>query len=213
VVKLQPDVCALRFFYAKTLERPFLPEDIPFPRKAQQLPLILSREEVAQILTAPEHLKSRALLMTIYAARLRRSEVARLRVQDIDSGRMTITVHQGKGQKDRVVITTLNRMMTGWANYFCLGPVSHAYRAIERHARRRLRQWLCAKHKLRWPATKRYPEAALHQKLELVQLSIVHGGPAFRGRPRDTFYESRMCETRLFGSTSGSRKQSHAKPD
>src|SRR5262245_10119151 len=69
------------------------------------------------------------------------------------------------------VITTLNRIMIGWANYFCLGPVSNAYRAIERHARRRLRQWLCAKHKLRWPATKRYPEAALHQKLGLVQLS------------------------------------------
>jgi integrase/recombinase XerD len=42
-------------------------------------------------------------LMTIYAAGLRRSEVARLRVNDIDSARMTITVHQGKGQKDRVV--------------------------------------------------------------------------------------------------------------
>jgi RNA-directed DNA polymerase len=69
------------------------------------------------------------------------------------------------------VITTLNRIMIGWANYFCLGPVSNAYRAIERHARRRLRQWLCAQHKLRWPATKRYPEAALHQKLGLVQLS------------------------------------------
>ena len=40
------------------------------------------------------------------------------------------------------VIQTLN-MMVGWANYFCLGPVSNAYRAIERHARRRLRQWLC----------------------------------------------------------------------
>ena len=69
------------------------------------------------------------------------------------------------------VIKTLNRRMVGWTNYFCLGPVSKAYRAIERHARRRLRQWLCAKHKLRWPATKRYPEAALHQKLGLVQLS------------------------------------------
>jgi integrase/recombinase XerD len=43
-------------------------------------------------------------LMTIYAAGLRRSEVARLRVNDIDSARMTITVHQGKGQKDRVVM-------------------------------------------------------------------------------------------------------------
>jgi site-specific recombinase XerD len=97
-------VCALRFFYAKTLKRPLLLSDIPFPRKVQQLPLILSPEEVARILTAPEHLKSRALLMTIYAAGLRRSEVARLRVRDIDSARMTITVHQGKGNRDRVVM-------------------------------------------------------------------------------------------------------------
>ena len=97
-------VCALRFFYAKTLKRAFLLSDIPFPRKVQQLPLILSPEEVARILTVPPHLKSRALLMTIYAAGLRRSEVARLRVNDIDSARMTITVHQGKGQKDRVVM-------------------------------------------------------------------------------------------------------------
>ena len=97
-------VCALRFFYAKTLRRPFQPEDIPFPRKMQQLPLILSPEEVARILTAPRNLKSRAVLMTIYAAGLRRSEVARLRIHDIDSARMTITVHQGKGQKDRVVM-------------------------------------------------------------------------------------------------------------
>jgi len=97
-------VCALRFFYAKTLNRPLLLSDIPFPRKVQQLPLILSPEEVARILTAPEHLKSRALLMTIYAAGLRRSEVARLRVCDIDSARMTITVHQGKGNRDRVVM-------------------------------------------------------------------------------------------------------------
>src|SRR5215470_1364965 len=97
-------VCALRFFYAKTLKRSFLLSDIPFPRRGQQLPLILSQEEVAQILTAPQHLKSRALLMTIYAAGLRRSEVAGLRVTDIDSARMTITVHQGKGQKDRLVM-------------------------------------------------------------------------------------------------------------
>ena len=97
-------VCALRFFYGKTLKREFLLSDIPFPRKVQHLPLILSMEEVARILTAPEHLKSRALLMTIYAAGLRRSEVARLRVHDIDSARMTITVHQGKGRKDRVVM-------------------------------------------------------------------------------------------------------------
>jgi group II intron reverse transcriptase/maturase len=72
---------------------------------------------------------------------------------------------------EKTVVTTLNRMLIGWANYFCLGPVSKAYRAIERHTRKRLRQWLCAKHDLQWPATKQYPEAALHDKLGLARLT------------------------------------------
>ena len=39
----------------------------------------------------------------------------------------------------------LNRMLTGWANYFCLGAVRKAYSAVDQHARRRLRRWLCDK--------------------------------------------------------------------
>jgi hypothetical protein len=69
------------------------------------------------------------------------------------------------------VIRTLNRMMVGWANYFCLGPVGKAYRAVERHARKRLRQWLCAKHKLRGQATKQFSITTLHQVLGLVELT------------------------------------------
>ena len=69
------------------------------------------------------------------------------------------------------VVGTLNRMIIGWANYFCLGPVSKAYRAVERHARKRLRQWLCAKHKAPWPATKQFPEADLHDVLGLVRVT------------------------------------------
>jgi RNA-directed DNA polymerase len=69
------------------------------------------------------------------------------------------------------VVKTLNQKLIGWANYFCLGPVSKAYRAIERHSRKRLRQWLCAKHDLKWPATAQYPEAALHDKLGLARLT------------------------------------------
>ena len=70
-----------------------------------------------------------------------------------------------------MVVGKLNRMLIGWANYFCLGPVSNAYRAVERHARKRLRQWLCAKHKVSWPATKQFPEPALHDELGLVRLT------------------------------------------
>ena len=73
--------------------------------------------------------------------------------------------------EQETVIEALNRMMVGWANYFCLGPVSKAYRAIERHARKRLRQWLCAKHDLQWPAMKHYPVAALHDSLGLARLT------------------------------------------
>jgi len=69
------------------------------------------------------------------------------------------------------MVGTLNRMMVGWANYFCLGPVSKAYRAVEQHARKRLRQWLCAKHKVSWPATKQFPDAVLHDVLGLVRLT------------------------------------------
>ena len=69
------------------------------------------------------------------------------------------------------VVVTLNRMMIGWANYFRLGPVSKAYRAIERHARRRFRQWLCRKHQVRWPAIRRFPDRYIDRQLGLVQLS------------------------------------------
>jgi group II intron reverse transcriptase/maturase len=74
-------------------------------------------------------------------------------------------------QDAETVVGKLNRMMIGWANYFCLGPVSKAYRAVEQHARKRLRQWLCAKHQVAWPATGRYPEAVLHEELGLVRMT------------------------------------------
>jgi hypothetical protein len=69
-----------------------------------------------------------------------------------------------------IVVATLNRTMIGWANYFCLGPVSNAYSAVENHACKRLRQWLCAKHKV-MSGTQRFSRASLHNVLGLVRLS------------------------------------------
>jgi RNA-directed DNA polymerase len=69
------------------------------------------------------------------------------------------------------VVAKLNRIMGGWANYFCLGPVSKAYRAVERHACKRLRQWLCAKHKRQGSGTKRYSDEALYGEFGLVRLT------------------------------------------
>jgi hypothetical protein len=71
----------------------------------------------------------------------------------------------------QAMVAQLNRMLIGWANYFCLGPVSHAYRAVDEHARGRLRQWLNAKHQQGGPGTRRYPDRYLHAQLGLTRLA------------------------------------------
>ena len=71
----------------------------------------------------------------------------------------------------KYVVTKLNQMINGWANYFSLGSASKAYRAIEQHAGKRLRQWLCIKHKVSWPGFGRFPAESLHTTFGLVRLT------------------------------------------
>ena len=71
-----------------------------------------------------------------------------------------------------VVVGRLNRLMTGWANYFHLGQVSPAYAAIDRHATRRLRQWLCRKHKVRAGGYVRFPDRRLWNEMGLTRLAV-----------------------------------------
>jgi RNA-directed DNA polymerase len=81
------------------------------------------------------------------------------------------TGHDRTQLDPEIVVKKLNQRMNGWANYFCLGPVSKAYRAIEQHAEKRLRQWLCAKHEVAWPATKKFPPGSLNTKFGLIRLT------------------------------------------
>lgn len=97
-------VSSLRFFYGVTLGRKDLPERIPYARRLKTVPLILSREEVAAFLEAVPIRRDRVALTTAYATGVRSSEVVWLRVQDIDSSRMTIHVANGKGGKQRYVM-------------------------------------------------------------------------------------------------------------
>jgi len=68
------------------------------------------------------------------------------------------------------MVDELNRTLRGWANYFRLGPVSRAYRAVDAHTRYRLRQWLCAKHKVQGQGTARFPDEHLYGTLGLIRL-------------------------------------------
>jgi len=97
-------VCALRFFYQNTLHRRIEIDRIPLPRYEKKLPVILSKAEVKALLEAPKNLKHRAMLATMYAAGLRVSEVASLKMSDLDRERRVIWVRGGKGHKDRQVM-------------------------------------------------------------------------------------------------------------
>ena len=97
-------IAALRFFFTVTLERPDLVRPLTIVNKPRKAPVVLSQEEVARLLEAAPGLKYTAALSVAYGAGLRVSEVANLKVRDIDSERMTLRVEQGKGQRDRYVM-------------------------------------------------------------------------------------------------------------
>jgi integrase/recombinase XerD len=94
-------VAALRFFFVKTLKRHQFREFLPYPKDHRRLPTVLSPEEVSRLINAAGTLFRRTLLMTLYGTGMRRSELAHLKVGDIDSQRMIIRVVAGKGGKDR----------------------------------------------------------------------------------------------------------------
>ena len=94
-------VSALRFFFANTLDRPDLARKLVRVSRPRNLPMVLSRDEVARLLNATTTLKHQAALSVAYGAGLRVGEVAMLNVRDIDSERMLIRVERGKGGRYR----------------------------------------------------------------------------------------------------------------
>jgi len=94
-------VCALRFFYGVTLGRETIPERIVYARVPRKLPTVLGGDEIVRFLESVSSLKARVALTTAYAAGLRVSEVAALKVSDIDSSRMVMRIAHGKGGKER----------------------------------------------------------------------------------------------------------------
>jgi integrase/recombinase XerD len=111
--KLQPNTVfqhlgGIRFFYIRTLKQSWSADLTPYPKKVIHLPSILSREEVNSLIEAAPTPFQRTLLMALYATGLRRAELARLKITDIDSGRNVIHVQGGKGRKDRDVMLSSN---------------------------------------------------------------------------------------------------------
>ncbi len=95
---------ALRFLYVELYKKPFILGEVPRPKKARQLPVVLSLEEVQQLFKVVGNPKHRCLLMVTYSGGLRVSEVVKMKREDIDETRMLIHIHKAKGQKDRYTL-------------------------------------------------------------------------------------------------------------
>lgn len=102
-------------------------------------------------------------------------------VQSICRRISEMTSRRWSRQPPEAMVGSLNRIMTGWAIYFSLGQVSPAYSAIDRHAVRRLRRWLCLKHKVKSGKHVRFPDTRLHDEYGLTRLS-----PRTKGLPHAT---------------------------
>ena len=94
----------LKFLYEKVFNQEWSVKNVPRLKHRRKLPAILSREEVQMIFDSTPNLKHKCILMTVYGSGLRVSEVAKLKVSDIDSKNMQIFVHEGRGQKDRYAL-------------------------------------------------------------------------------------------------------------
>ena len=100
-ITINATITALRFFFDVTVDNKDIVaklSTVPVPRR---LPIVLSREDVSRLLEATHSLKSKAAFSVAYGAGLRISEVASLKISDVDSERKTLHVEQGKGRKDR----------------------------------------------------------------------------------------------------------------
>lgn len=101
---------AIKFYYEKILEREKQYYALHRPRKEHKLPKVLSKNEVKAILTSCNNIKHQCILMLIYSAGLRRSELIDLKVTDIDSERMVINIIDAKAKKDRISLLSENML-------------------------------------------------------------------------------------------------------
>ncbi len=120
-------MAAIQFFFLRTLKRAYLKEEFPYPKAPRRLPSILSQEEVTRLIDAAANLSHRAMLMTLYSTGIRRAELVHLKVGDVDSQRMVIHIHEGKGRKDRDVPLSAKLLETLREYWRCVKPRNYLF--------------------------------------------------------------------------------------
>ncbi|MEP4534785.1 MAG: site-specific tyrosine recombinase/integron integrase [Cyclobacteriaceae bacterium] len=116
---INQSINAIKFYYEVVLEMPNRFYSVERPFKREGLPKIISKESVLKMIESCSNIKHKCIISLLYSAGLRRAELLNLKISDIDSDRMTITVRQGKGNKDRVTLLS-KRLLDDMRAYYKL---------------------------------------------------------------------------------------------
>jgi len=108
---------AIKFYYEKVLGKDRTKYQLTRPRKTYDLPDTLTTAQVTALISQPQNLKHRTILMTLYSAGLRISELVHLKITDIHSEEGYIKVYQGKGKKDRHTVLS-HRLLHELRSYY-----------------------------------------------------------------------------------------------
>ncbi len=114
---------SISLFFRHVLQKPYVIPTLIYPRKVKTLPPVMSAEEIVKVINAIDNIKHRCILMLLYSTGLRLSELAYLRITDIDSKNMRVKVVQAKGSKDRYTILSQQVLLDLGAYYVQYRPV------------------------------------------------------------------------------------------
>ena len=120
-------VCAIRFFYRNVMRKEWDIRHIPFQKKGKKLPDVLSVQEVSSLINAPDYIKHKAILQTLYSTGMRLEELVNLSYKDINSDRMSVRIRQGKGRKDRYVMLSETLLETLYEYWRLSNPKPYKY--------------------------------------------------------------------------------------
>jgi site-specific recombinase XerD len=118
---------SISFFLRNVLQKPYVIPTVIYPRRAKTLPAVMSSEEIFKLINTIENIKHRVLVMMFYSTGLRLSEMANLRITDIDSRNMRIKVVSGKGSKDRYTILSPAVLLELRAYYVQYRPIDYLF--------------------------------------------------------------------------------------
>jgi integrase/recombinase XerD len=131
-VKCKMSAQAISFFFRHVVKKAYVTPTVIYPRKSTKLPAVMDTTEVTALINHIKNIKHRTMVILLYSAGLRVSEVAALKIIDIDSKNMRIKVVQGKGAKDRFTILSEQVLLELRAYYLICRPVEYLFNGAKK---------------------------------------------------------------------------------